>query len=156
MRDVNRKQGQNRNQRKHSFHRTLQKWYKKIQNIRLRYLRKSKGPLPESESTEEPIDNPWINDTRKIVEQILKQKGQTYRTFRPLIIDTDTPDQVFGEEDDVDRIQTALSGTEFPGTLHGPAGTFFGNDGMAGCRIRIAGKNASVERDAGESGRNGT
>lgn len=71
-------------------------------------MRKSKGPLPESESTEEPIDNPWINDTRKIVEQILKQKGQTYRTFRPLIIDTDTPDQVFGEEDDVDRILRQL------------------------------------------------
>ena len=104
MRDVNRKQGQNRNQRKRSFRRTLQKWYKKIQNIRLRYSRKSEGPLTESEPTEESVDNLWIDDTREIIEQILKQKGQTYQTFRPLIIDTDTPDQVFGEEDDVDRI----------------------------------------------------
>ncbi len=102
MRDVN------RSQRKHSFHKTLQKWYKKIKNIRLRYLSKSKEPLTESESTEEPVDNLWIDDTRKIVEQILKHKGQTYRTFRPLIIDTDTPDQIFGKEDDVDRILRQL------------------------------------------------
>lgn len=108
MRDVNRKQGQNRSQRKHSFHRTLQKWHEKIQNIRLRCLQKSEGLMAESESTEEPIDNPWINDTRKIVEQILMKKDQTYRRFRPLIIDTDTPDQVFGEEDDVDRILRQL------------------------------------------------
>ena len=108
MCDVNRKQDQNRNQRKHSFHRTLQKWYKKIRNIRLQYLRKSEGLLTESEPVEKPVENPWIDAAREIVEQILKQKGQTYRTFRPLIIDTDTPDQIFGEEDDVDRILRQL------------------------------------------------
>ena len=76
MCDVNRKQNQNRNQRKHSFHRTLQKWYKKIRNIRLQYLRKSEGLLTESEPVEEPVENPWIDAAREIVEQILKQKIQ--------------------------------------------------------------------------------
>ncbi len=108
MCSLNKKQGQNGSQNKHSFRRMLQKWHKKIQNIRLRYSRKAEKPLAESESTEESIDNPWIDDTRKIVEQILKQKGQTYRTFCPLIIDIDIPDQVFGEEDDVDRILRQL------------------------------------------------
>lgn len=108
MHDVNRKQGQNGSQAKQSLRRILQKWHKKIQTIRLRYLQKSKGSLMGSESAEEPIGNPWIDDTRKIVEQILMKKDQTYRRFRPLIIDTDTPDQVFGEEDDVDRILRQL------------------------------------------------
>ena len=108
MRDVNRKQEQNGSRDKQSLRRMLQKWCKKIQTIRLRYLRKSEGLLTESEFTEEPIDNPWINDTREIIEQILMQKDQTYRTFCPLIIDTDTPNQVFGEEDDVDRILRQL------------------------------------------------
>ncbi len=99
---------QNRGQDKHSFRSILQKWYKKIQNIRLKYSRKPEGLLTESEPIEESVDNPWIDDTREIIEQILKQKGQTYRTFQPLIIDTDTPDQIFGEADDVDQILEQL------------------------------------------------
>ena len=64
--------------------------------------------------------------TRSIIEQILWQKQdvireekeelgdrltrkQLYRDFKPLIIDTDTPDQVFGEDDDVDQILRQLS-----------------------------------------------
>ena len=67
---------------------------------------------PEPETTE----NPWIFATRSIIEQILWQKQdvireekeelggrltrkQLYRDFKPLIIDTDTPDQVFGDCD---------------------------------------------------------
>ena len=77
---------------------------------------------PEPETTE----NPWIFATRSIIEQILWQKQdvireekeelggrltrkQLYRDFKPLIIDTDTPDQVFGEGDDVDQILRQLS-----------------------------------------------
>lgn len=77
---------------------------------------------PEPETTE----NPWIFATRSIIEQILWQKQdvireekeelggrltrkQLYRDFKPLIIDTDTPDQVFGEDDDVDQILRQLS-----------------------------------------------
>ena len=84
--------------------------------------------VQEEPNAQEPetIENPWIFATRSIIEQILWQKRdvireekeelggrltrkQLYRDFKPLIIDTDTPDQVFGEDDDVDQILRQLS-----------------------------------------------
>lgn len=78
--------------------------------------------MPEPETAE----NSWIFATRSIIEQILRQKQdvirekkeelcgsltrkQLYRDFKPLIIDTDMPEQVFGEDDDVDQILQQLS-----------------------------------------------
>ena len=90
--------------------------WKKQRNVQ----EKPNAPEPET------IENPWIFATRSIIEQILWQKRdvireekeelggrltrkQLYRDFKPLIIDTDTPDQVFGEDDDVDQILRQLS-----------------------------------------------
>ena len=94
------------NREKHKLCRVFQKWKKKFCDIRGRFSQKAEEV--SSECPKEPVDNPWIYATRQILEQILNQKGQTYRTFRPLIIDTDTPDQVFGEADDVDQILEQL------------------------------------------------
>ncbi|MCC8150811.1 MAG: hypothetical protein LIO96_05005 [Lachnospiraceae bacterium] len=38
----------------------------------------------------------------------MKQKGMEYRSFRPILIDTDQPEQVFGEADDVDQVLPQL------------------------------------------------
>ena len=52
---------------------------------------------------------------KKTGEVVLKSKAaekhdllEAYREFRPLILDTDFPEQVFGEEDDVDQILEQL------------------------------------------------
>lgn len=48
---------------------------------------------------------------KKTGEEMLESKAaerhdllEAYREFRPMILDTDSPEQVFGEEDDVDQI----------------------------------------------------
>lgn len=92
------------------------------------HIWKKRRNVQEELNAQEPetIENPWIFATRSIIEQILWQKRdvireekeelggrltrkQLYRDFKPLIIDTDTPDQVFGEDDDVDQILRQLS-----------------------------------------------
>ena len=114
---------------------------------------------PEPETTE----NPWIFATRSIIEQILWQKQdvireekeelggrltrkQLYRDFKPLIIDTDTPDQVFGEDDDVDQILR----------LYEPTGRFCVFYRLAGDGIRSHDQNFSTGCDAGEPCKRGT
>lgn len=69
--------------------------------------------LPESKaenrrSLPDERTNPYILQTRGILEQILTQKNISYRDFRPIVIDTDCPDQEFGEPDDVDLILEQL------------------------------------------------
>lgn len=57
---------------------------------------------------EESWINPWLMYSRQVIEQLLLQKGLDYRSFRPILIDTDLPDQIFGEEDDVDQVLSQL------------------------------------------------
>lgn len=52
----------------------------------------------------EPWENTFLEYSRQVIEQILRQKALDYRSFRPVLIDTDLPDQHFGEEDDVDQV----------------------------------------------------
>jgi len=61
--------------------------------------------LPEAELLWE---NPFLPYARMVIEQILKQKKLDYRDFRPILIDTDCPNQVFGEADDVDQVLAQL------------------------------------------------
>ncbi|MCD8366232.1 MAG: hypothetical protein LUC83_10610 [Clostridiales bacterium] len=65
---------------------------------------------PDGGTAEEgiPWTNPYLRYSRSVIEEILKQKGMDYRAFRPILIDTDQPDQVFGEEDDVDQVLPQL------------------------------------------------
>lgn len=62
----------------------------------------------EQQKKQEEYSNPYIAYSRQVIEQILQQKGMDYRGFRPVVIDTDTPDQVFGEEDDVDQVLSQM------------------------------------------------
>lgn len=58
--------------------------------------------------------NPYLSQSREIIEQILQQKMLDYRRFRPVILDTDCPGQNFGEEDDVDDVlEQLISGLNF-------------------------------------------
>lgn len=90
------------NREKHKLCSVFQKWKKKFCDIRRRFSQKA------AECPKEPVDNPWIYAVRQILDQILKKRGKSYRTFCPMIIDTDTPNQVFGEADDVDQILEQL------------------------------------------------
>ncbi|MCD8149168.1 MAG: hypothetical protein LUE92_06335 [Clostridiales bacterium] len=65
---------------------------------------------PEARAIEEksPWTNPYLQYSRGAIEEVLKQKGMDYQNFRPILIDTDQPDQVFGEADDVDRVLPQL------------------------------------------------
>lgn len=84
------------------------KWIEKIRNFieRVRRGKRHEGePVPEPEEW----PNPYISGSRSVIEQILLQKGLDYRRFRPIILDTDCPDQKFGEVDDVDQVLDQLA-----------------------------------------------
>ncbi len=52
--------------------------------------------------------NPYLKYSRNVIEEVLKQRGIDYRSFRPTLIDTNQPDQIFGEADDVDQVLPQL------------------------------------------------
>ncbi len=105
----------------------IKNFFREIRTYLCHIWKKQRNVQEEPNAPEpETIENPWIFATRSIIEQILWQKRdvireekeelggrltrkQLYRDFKPLIIDTDTPDQVFGEDDDVDQILRQLS-----------------------------------------------
>lgn len=105
----------------------IKNFFREIRTYLCHIWKKQRNVQEEPNAPEpETIENPWIFATRSIIEQILWQKRdvireekeelggrltrkQLYRDFKPLIIDTDTPDQVFGEDDDVDQILQQLS-----------------------------------------------
>ena len=105
----------------------IKNFFREIRTYLCHIWKKQRHVQEEPNAPEpETIENPWIFATRSIIEQILWQKRdvireekeelggrltrkQLYRDFKPLIIDTDTPDQVFGEDDDVDQILRQLS-----------------------------------------------
>lgn len=77
---------------------------------RIRRILRILLPAAGTEEQREPEDganlweNPFLSYSRIIIEEILCLKHLDYRSFRPVLIDTDTPDQHFGEEDDVDLV----------------------------------------------------
>lgn len=96
----------------HWFHKCCQRMKKR--------KRQTQNVETDTEHSE-TAENPWIYATRSVVEQILWQKQeyilrsgeevcrglnrkQLYRNFRPLVIDTDTPNQAFGEDDDIEQV----------------------------------------------------
>ena len=63
----------------------------------------------ETENEKELLwENPFLPYSRRVIEEILRLKQLEYRSFRPILIDTDTPNQHFGEEDDVDQVLSQL------------------------------------------------
>lgn len=86
----------------------MRKWIEKLR-IFIRQICGNKKC--EGKSAREPAEwmNPYISGTRSVIEQILHQKGLDYRRFRPIILDTDCPEQKFGEADDVDQVLDQLA-----------------------------------------------
>lgn len=75
----------------------------------LKWLRKLTGDRDTAEEvTQEEWENPYLEESRLLIEQILTQKNLDYRRFRPIILDTDRPNQNFGEPDDVDLVLEQL------------------------------------------------
>jgi len=72
------------------------------------HFRKNRTSYVSQTPEEGPWENPYLPYSRIIIEQILKQRNLDYRTFRPILIDTDSPGQIFGEEDDVDQVLSQL------------------------------------------------
>ncbi len=83
------------------------KWFEIIRNLFGRIRRAKKSGQESVQESEEWL-NPYISGSRSVIEQILLQKGLDYRRFRPIILDTDCPDQRFGETDDVDQVLDQL------------------------------------------------
>lgn len=54
-------------------------------------------------------ENPYIDDFREILMQILEQRDRSFRDLKPVVIDTDCPEQSFLTEDDVDRLLQVLT-----------------------------------------------
>ncbi|MCD7981556.1 MAG: hypothetical protein LUF32_04445 [Clostridiales bacterium] len=92
--------GKRENHHKHFFSELISRLKKQI----------LKGSTPENLQPieEAPWENPYIPYSRAVIEQILTQRNLDYRAFRPTVIDTDSPDQIFGEEDDVDQVLAQL------------------------------------------------
>ncbi|MCD8218588.1 MAG: hypothetical protein LUD01_11265, partial [Clostridiales bacterium] len=95
----------------------FRKWFFRLVSFcRVRIPVLSSRDCPETRTIEEkpPWTNPYLQYSRGVIEEVLKQKGMDYRSFRPILIDTDQPDQVFGEADDVDQVLPQLeSGLNF-------------------------------------------
>lgn len=54
-------------------------------------------------------ENPYLHKLRSILEQILSQYQMSYREFRPLLVDTDTPPESLLEEDQVEVVLEQIS-----------------------------------------------
>lgn len=63
-------------------------------------------PGPEEESQD---GNPFLPKLREILESILEQYGRDYRTFSPLLLDTDTLPESMLDEDEVELVLEQIS-----------------------------------------------
>lgn len=72
------------------------------------FLHGKESCIPKETKEKEPWTNPYLQYSRQVIEQILAMRNLDYRTFRPILIDTDSPNQVFGEEDDVDQVLSQM------------------------------------------------
>ena len=66
----------------------------------------SKDPDEEEEF---PRENPYLHKLRSILEQVLDRYHMSYREFRPLLIDTDTPPESLLDEDQVEVLLEQIS-----------------------------------------------
>ncbi len=56
-----------------------------------------------------PRENPYLHKLRGILEQIFSRYEMSYREFRPLLIDTDTPPESMLDEDQVEIVLEQIS-----------------------------------------------
>ena len=66
--------------------------------------------VQESEEMEEEVSgNPFLPKLRNIIEQVLPMYQMSYKEFRPLLIDTDTPPESLLDEDPVAVVLEQIS-----------------------------------------------
>ena len=70
------------------------------------FKKQAAEPEPEEEF---PEGNPFLPKLREILEDILEQYGRDYRTFSPLLLDTDTLPESMLDEDDVELVLEQIS-----------------------------------------------
>ncbi len=78
---------------------------------KLNEIKKRSQKLTEEEIWEEASaeGNPFLPQLRWILEQILDKYAMDYRTFSPLLLDTDTPPESMLDEDDVELVLEQIS-----------------------------------------------
>lgn len=78
---------------------------------KLNEIKKRSQTLTEEEIWEEASaeGNPFLPQLRWILEQILDKYAMDYRTFSPLLLDTDTPPESMLDEDDVELVLEQIS-----------------------------------------------
>lgn len=87
---------------KHGWHLFLEKLF----------CKKASGRTGFGETEEEedfPWENPYVHKLRMILEQVLSRYHLSYREFRPLLIDTDTPPESLLDEDQVEVLLEQIS-----------------------------------------------
>ena len=70
---------------------------------------KKKRSKSREQASDDSWENPYIDDFREILMQILEQRNRSFRDLKPTVIDTDCPEQSFLTEDDVDRLLNVLT-----------------------------------------------
>ena len=93
---------------------TLQQKYRSwIARVRLFFhkiiFRSSPKEYQEIPETEAAKENPYLPKLRQIMEQLLPMYQMSYREFRPLLIDTDTPPESLLDDDPADVVLEQLS-----------------------------------------------
>lgn len=73
-------------------------------------MREKKG-AKDAESGQETgrKENPYLPKLRMILEQVLEKYGMDYKSFHPLLIDTDTPPESMLDTDDVELVLEQIS-----------------------------------------------
>ena len=71
--------------------------------------KKKKRSKSREQASDDSWENPYIDDFREILMQILEQRNRSFRDLKPTVIDTDCPEQSFLTEDDVDRLLNVLT-----------------------------------------------
>lgn len=88
----------------------LKKWWFLLLG---KFFRKKESVRTGSEEIEEeeeyPRENPYVHKLRMILEQVLPNYQISYREFRPLLIDTDTPPESLLDEDQVEVLLEQIS-----------------------------------------------
>lgn len=80
--------------------------------MRMIFCRKASARTGFEELKEEedyPRENPYVHKLRMILEQVLPCYHLSYREFRPLLIDTDTPPESLLDEDQVEVLLEQIS-----------------------------------------------
>lgn len=73
------------------------------------HLKTEKTDQESEAAAAETWENPFIDDFRDLLLQILEQRDLSYQKFRPIVIDTDSPEQSYLEADDIVRLLEQLT-----------------------------------------------